>query len=100
MRDRADASEIIWRALSAYEKEKQYDIDKTAGFFGAIMAELFVYAEDEWTEKLRRMGFYFGKFIYLMDAYEDIEEDLKQGRYNLLQNYIRKKLLNRTASRF
>lgn len=31
-------------ALSAYEKEKQYDIDKTAGFFGAIMAELFVYA--------------------------------------------------------
>ena len=69
-------------ALSAYEKEKQYDIDKTAGFFGAIMAELFVYAEDEWAEKLRRMGFYFGKFIYLMDAYEDIEEDLKQGRYN------------------
>lgn len=38
--------------------------------------------EDEWAEKLRRMGFYFGKFIYLMDAYEDIEEDLKQGRYN------------------
>ena len=69
-------------ALSAYEKEKQYDIDKTAGFFGTIMAELFVYAEDEWAEKLRRMGFYFGKFIYLMDAYEDIEEDLKQGRYN------------------
>ena len=69
-------------ALSAYEKEKQYDIDKTAGFFGAIMAELFVYAEDEWAEKLRRMGFYFGKFIYLMDAYEDIEEDLKQRRYN------------------
>lgn len=69
-------------ALSAYEKEKQYDIDKTAGFFGAIMAELFVYAEDEWAEKLRRMGFYFGKFIYLMDAYEDIEEDLKQGQYN------------------
>ena len=33
-------------------------------------------------QKLRRMGFYFGKFIYLMDAYEDIEEDLKQGRYN------------------
>ena len=68
--------------LSSCEKENIQDIDKTAGFFGAIMAELFVYAEDEWAEKLRRMGFYFGKFIYLMDAYEDIEEDLKQGRYN------------------
>ena len=68
--------------LSSCEKENIQDIDKTAGFFGTIMAELFVYAEDEWAEKLRRMGFYFGKFIYLMDAYEDIEEDLKQGRYN------------------
>lgn len=77
-------------ALSAYEKEKQYDIDKTAGFFGAIMAELFVYAEDEWADKLRRMGFFFGKFIYLMDAYEDIEEDLKQGRYNPLADLYKK----------
>ena len=77
-------------ALSACEKEKQYDIDKTAGFFGAIMAELFVYAEDEWADKLRRMGFFFGKFIYLMDAYEDIEEDLKQGRYNPLADLYKK----------
>ena len=28
------------------------------------------------------MGFYFGKFIYLMDAYEDIEKDSKKGNYN------------------
>ena len=68
--------------LGALEKGKVYDIDKTAGFFGEIMAELFVYRKDEWEEKLRRMGFFFGKFIYLMDAYEDIEEDLKKGRYN------------------
>lgn len=77
-------------ALSAYEKEKQYDIDKTAGFFGAIMAELFVYAEDEWAEKLRRMGFYFGKFIYLMDAYEDLPEDRKKNRYNPLKELAKR----------
>ena len=28
------------------------------------------------------MGFYLGKFIYLMDAYEDIEEDIHTGNYN------------------
>ncbi len=28
------------------------------------------------------MGFYLGKFIYLMDAYEDIEEDIRTGNYN------------------
>ena len=76
--------------LSACEKENIQDIDKTAGFFGAIMAELFVYAEDEWADKLRCMGFFFGKFIYLMDAYEDIEEDLKQGRYNPLADLYKK----------
>ena len=28
------------------------------------------------------MGFYLGKFIYLMDAYEDMEKDKKKGNYN------------------
>ena len=72
------------KALRELEKKNICDIDKSTGFFGRIMAELFVCREDEWAEKLRKMGFYFGKFIYLMDAYEDIEEDLKQNRYNPL----------------
>ena len=28
------------------------------------------------------MGFYLGKFIYLIDAFEDVEEDLKKQTYN------------------
>lgn len=76
--------------LGAFEKENICDIDKTAGFFGEIMAELFVYRTDAWEEKLKRMGFFFGKFIYLMDAYEDIEEDLKRGRYNPLAELYKK----------
>lgn len=28
------------------------------------------------------MGFFLGKFIYLMDAYEDLAEDQEHGRYN------------------
>ena len=31
---------------------------------------------------LRRMGFYLGKFIYLLDAYDDVEKDVKSGNYN------------------
>ena len=70
------------KALRELEKKNICDIDKSAGFFGRIMAELFVCREDEWAEKLRKMGFYFGKFIYLMDAYDDVEEDIKKGNYN------------------
>lgn len=75
----------LLKELGEFEKNNICDIDRTAGFFGEIMAELFVYRADEWEEKLRRMGFFFGKFIYLMDAYEDIEEDLKKNRYNPLR---------------
>ena len=32
------------------------------------------------------MGFFLGKFIYIMDAYEDLPEDLKKGRYNPLRD--------------
>lgn len=70
------------KRLHEVEKSGGVTLDETAGLFGAIMAELFVYHEDEWADSLRRIGFYFGKFIYLMDAYDDIEEDLKKNCYN------------------
>lgn len=71
--------------LAGYEKEKSADIDRTAGCTGRLMEELLVYKEDIWEEPLRKMGFYMGKFIYLMDAYEDLSEDLEKGRYNPLK---------------
>lgn len=71
--------------IHGYEKAESSNIDEVAGAFGEIMAEIFAYRQDEWEETLRRMGFFLGKFIYLMDAYEDIEADLKQGTYNSLK---------------
>ena len=74
----------LMRELSIQEKKKNQDIDQMAGIFGSIMGEIMAVWEDEWQSSLRGMGFYLGKFIYLLDAYEDIEEDIKQGRYNPL----------------
>jgi hypothetical protein len=68
--------------IHEYEKKESRNIDEVAGAFGQIMAEIFAYRQDEWEETLRRMGFFFGKFIYLMDAYEDIESDVEKGTYN------------------
>ena len=47
-----------------------------------VMAEIMLYQDDEWKELLSRFGFFLGKFIYLMDAYEDIEKDDVSGNYN------------------
>ena len=75
--------------LSAMEKAGEKDLDKMAGCFGRIMQEIFAYKEDAWEAGLRRMGFYLGKFIYIMDAYEDVEKDVEKGNYNpFSEDYI------------
>ena len=70
--------------LHEYEENKDYNLDHVSGCFGQLMGELFVYRKDEWEEHLRSMGFYLGKYIYLLDAYLDLEEDRKSGSYNPL----------------
>ena len=68
--------------LSALEKENCANPDLPAGVFGEIMAELFVWREDIWSDTLRQMGRALGRFIYLMDAASDFDRDKKQGKYN------------------
>ena len=67
------------------EKQGNADIDTIAGLFGRVMAQIVSCREDEWKDNLERLGFFLGKFIYLLDAYEDIEQDLKKGTYNPLK---------------
>lgn len=73
------------KVLEVYEEKQEETLDLAAGAFGKLMAELFVYKEDMWEQELRNFGFYLGKFIYIMDAYDDLEEDLKTGSYNPLK---------------
>ena len=72
--------------LGALEKENSENLDEVSGCFGQIMAEIFAYKEDEWTIPLRQMGFYLGKFIYLLDAVDDLKKDMKSGSYNPLKS--------------
>lgn len=75
--------------ISAMEKAGETDIDRISGCFGKIMEEILAWREDQWEPTLRRMGFYLGKFIYLMDAFDDVEEDIEKGNYNpFAQDYI------------
>lgn len=71
--------------LSRAEEQGVTDLDRMAGCFGQVMARIVTCREDEWEENLYRFGFYLGKFVYLLDAYEDLEEDIKKGRYNPLR---------------
>jgi len=69
-------------ALSRLERENCPSPDETAACFGNLMGELMVYREDLWAPTLREIGFHLGRFIYLLDAAVDFQQDLKKGKYN------------------
>lgn len=81
----AEAIQRELKRLSEFEKKESSNPDEPAGCFGRLMEEVFVYKEDCWEEPLRKMGFYLGKFIYIMDAYEDLPEDMEKENYNSLR---------------
>lgn len=68
--------------LDKLEADECEDIDKLSGIFGKVLAEIFVIKSDEWEKELYNLGFYLGKFIYILDAYDDLEEDEKKGSFN------------------
>ena len=71
--------------LAVYEQNKETNIDLVAGLTGEMLGEIFAWKQDEWYDELKTLGFYLGKFIYLMDAYEDLEKDEKKDSYNPLR---------------
>ena len=71
--------------LESSQRMEEPDLDAVSGCFGELMAELFVLKKDEWEETLRQIGCSLGKFIYLLDAYEDLEADKKSGSFNPLK---------------
>lgn len=62
-------------------------LDAIAGQSGRMMAEVFAWRQDEWEQELRILGFYIGKYIYLLDAYDDLERDQKRNCFNPLQSF-------------
>lgn len=68
--------------LRNLELENCQNPDTPAAVFGELMAELFVWQEDIWSEELRRLGFQLGRFLYLMDAMLDYDHDRKKQTYN------------------
>ena len=86
--EKARRIDSLMRTISQEERKQNQDVDYMAGLFGEIMGEIMAVRKDEWQDNLRAMGNHLGKFIYLMDAYEDIEEDIRQNRYNpLIKRY-------------
>ena len=85
-KNKIEAISSLLDELGTREKMNETNVDVVAGLFGRIMQILFVHFDDIYAKGLGRMGFYLGKFIYIMDAFDDVEDDVKKGRYNVFSN--------------
>lgn len=74
--------------LKELEDKWQLEPDAAAGSFGELMAELFVYKEDRWSDTLRNFGRALGQFIYVMDACIDLRDDKRFYKYNPFVSYF------------
>jgi hypothetical protein len=74
--------------LTKLESGKCSSMDRAAEPFAKLMEEIFAYAplcSDPKTEKaLRWIGYNVGKWVYILDAFDDIEKDIIKSSYNPL----------------
>ena len=67
------------------EKEKMHTkgIDECADVFGELLGEVFAYGTDDAVyEVAYSLGMHLGRFIYIVDAADDYEKDVKSKSYN------------------
>lgn len=61
-----------------------FPMDAAANCFGRMLGRIFVPKKDMWSAALYDVGAALGRFIYMMDAYDDVEKDRKRGSFNPL----------------
>ncbi len=84
--DKCAVIEERLQELSELEKQRCASVDRAAEPFARLMEEITAYSPACRNKKdagiLRRMGYNLGKWIYIIDAYDDIEDDIKKNSYN------------------
>ena len=83
--DQCKAVEESLSALSLLEKAESTDLDALSRLSGHMLGACFLWRQDAFAPYLREMGDALGRFIYLMDAYEDYDADEKRHRFNPLR---------------
>lgn len=70
------------------ESQNCQSIDEIADPTAKALSQILMLCSEDSAQKrvLERMGYCLGRYIYLLDAYCDLQDDLKSGSYNVLKN--------------
>ena len=71
------------KRLSEIEAEGLASVDVPADAFGDILADILSYGLEGTDEKImRNIGRHVGRWIYIIDAADDLDEDIRKNRFN------------------
>ena len=73
------------RALSEAERSGEPSLDRMADHFASLLRGTVGEAEEGERRVLEQLLYQLGRFIYILDAFEDYGEDCAAGRYNPLR---------------
>ena len=79
-----DTARVISECLeeqSLLEASGEASLDRMADPTGRLMAEVLDFSDKP---ELRELGYQLGRYIYIIDAADDLEKDRKSGAYNPL----------------
>jgi hypothetical protein len=86
-----EKSEVILsrlRELAALEDERCPSMDQAAEPFAKLMEEVFTYEplcrDEAVCQIFKWIGYNLGKWIYMIDAFHDLEDDIRKKSYNPL----------------
>lgn len=70
--------------LAGYEKEKTQSLDIPAACFADMLSGLSEYVPQGQQRQARELFYHIGRWVYLADAWDDLETDMKSGNYNCI----------------
>lgn len=78
-------------AQAILEKENCDNIDKIAEPTAIALSKILSLCSEDDIQKrvLHRLGYCLGRYIYLLDAACDLNEDIKNGKYNVLKQSVK-----------
>lgn len=86
---RPKADEIVggyMRKQALVEAEKRPSLDEAAEPTAEAMSRIFslISGDEKVCRILERLGYFLGRYVYICDTLDDVEDDLKSGGYNPL----------------
>ena len=79
----AGSIDMMSRALGDIEKRGSSNVDEPAGAFGVMLGKIFEYLDAKHWEDLYDLGYNLGRWLYIIDAVDDLRKDQKSKNYNV-----------------